>query len=1026
MAAAAPASAAQASAPAPARTLPSAVPSAITPAVNDGRVFGIAQNGNVMIIGGTFTQVGGLPRAHVAAFDKTTGALSSFAPNVNGNVNAVLPGPTSSTAYIGGTFTQVNGAAAQFVALVDLTTGNLVTSFKPPAFDFGYVNDMVARGSRLYVGGTFGHAGGKAHAGLVSLNATTGALDPFLNVQLSGHHNDTGTGAQGWVGPWGLDVTADGKTMIVIGNFKYADTVLHDQVVMLDLSGAAAVVSPWNTTRYAPYCYNWAYDSYVRGVSFSPDGSYFVINATGGGHGTLCDATTRFETQPTNTNAQPTWVDETGGDTVWGITVTNTAVYIGGHNRWNNNPKGSDVARAGAVPRPGLAALDPVSGRPFSWNPGRKPLGVAVFAVLSTSEGLWIGSNTDFVGNYRYKRPKIAFFPYAGGSTPASTATAALPATVYLAGSIATPTPPGGSDTLATVAFDGTTATGASANNQGIDFGNWRGAFMVGNKVFYGYTDGYLYSRTFSNNAFGAATQIDPYNDPTWSNIDSGNGTTFRGMVPSLYAQLPTVTGMVYSQGRLYYTLSGDSKLYSRWFTPDSGIMDETVLTASSSVNFSTADGMFVAGGQLYYADRTDGNLRRVAFTAGTVSGTPTVVSGPGVDAVTWKSRALFLSGAPANTAPTAAFTSSCTSRSCSLDGSGSSDSDGTIASYTWDFGDGTTGTAATPSHTYAADGTFTATLTVTDDGGATNAVTNTITVTNRAPTAAITSSCLGLSCTFDGTGSSDSDGTISAYGWDYGDSGNGTAATTSHTYSAAGTYSVKLTVTDNGGTSTPLTKSITVAAVTSGPSFVGSVDAGGGNVKVKQLAIPAAAHAGDTAVAFFSAPTTATWTGPTGVTGWTQVGTTFDSGTLATTVWTKVLAAGDLGATVHFDSATYSHAAAKLVVYSGVDTTTPVAAFAQRADASTASHTTPTAAAGAGDLVVSFWTDRASAARTWTAPAGVTSRGSTTDSGTLTVQALVADSDGPVPAQTYGGRTASTDAATDRAAMWTIVLNGA
>ena len=63
-----------------------------------------------------------------------------------------------------------------------------------------------------------------------------------------------------------------------------------------------------------------------------------VVNATGGGNqGTACDATSRFETDPTNANANPTWIDQTGGDTVWATTVTNTAVYIGGHNRWNNN-----------------------------------------------------------------------------------------------------------------------------------------------------------------------------------------------------------------------------------------------------------------------------------------------------------------------------------------------------------------------------------------------------------------------------------------------------------------------------------------------------------------------------------------------------------------------------------------------------------------------------------------------------------------------------------------------------------------
>ncbi len=84
---------------------------------------------------------------------------------------------------------------------------------------------------------------------------------------------------------------------------------------------------------------------------------------------------------------------------------------------------------------------------------------------------------------------------------------------------------------------------------------------------------------------------------------------------------------------------------------------------------------------------------------------------------------------APPNTAPTAAFTSTQSGLVASLDGRTSFDPDGTIASWTWDFGDGTTDTGATPQHTYAQPGTYDVTLTVTDDDGATGTTTRTVTV---------------------------------------------------------------------------------------------------------------------------------------------------------------------------------------------------------------------------------------------------------------------------------------------------------
>jgi subtilisin len=85
------------------------------------------------------------------------------------------------------------------------------------------------------------------------------------------------------------------------------------------------------------------------------------------------------------------------------------------------------------------------------------------------------------------------------------------------------------------------------------------------------------------------------------------------------------------------------------------------------------------------------------------------------------------------NTAPTASFTYECTNLACTFDASASSDADGTIASYEWNFGDGGTGSGVKPAYTYPAADTYTVALKVTDDKGATGTSSKTVTVTSPA-----------------------------------------------------------------------------------------------------------------------------------------------------------------------------------------------------------------------------------------------------------------------------------------------------
>lgn len=205
-----------------------------------------------------------------------------------------------------------------------------------------------------------------------------------------------------------------------------------------------------------------------------------------------------------------------------------------------------------------------------------------------------------------------------------------------------------------------------------------------------------------------------------------------------------------------------------------------------------------------------DINPSHTFSAAGTYAVTLTVEDDAGDTASTTKDVTVV-----DNMIPTASFTFTCTDLVCDFDGSGSSDLDGTIVSYTWDFGDGNTlvTSGSTTSHTYTAGGTFTVTLTVTDDMGAIGDTSQPVSVTtNVAPTANFTSTCTNLTCNFDGTASSDSDGSIVSYTWTFGDGTTGTGAIVSHTYAAAGTFTITLTVTDDGGASNTASGSVTVS----------------------------------------------------------------------------------------------------------------------------------------------------------------------------------------------------------------------
>jgi PKD repeat protein len=199
------------------------------------------------------------------------------------------------------------------------------------------------------------------------------------------------------------------------------------------------------------------------------------------------------------------------------------------------------------------------------------------------------------------------------------------------------------------------------------------------------------------------------------------------------------------------------------------------------------------------------------------------------------------------NLSPTASFSATPTTGEAPLavafDASTSADPDGSIISYTWNFGDGASGSRVTTSHTYDTPGTFTITLTVTDDKGKTGFATQTIYVNepaetpnpdpeptppdsgNAIPTASFTASpssgTAPLSVSFNASSSYDPDGSITSYAWSFGDGATGSGVTTSHIYTTTNnrTYTITLTITDDDGAQATTTETISVEPYTPPPA---------------------------------------------------------------------------------------------------------------------------------------------------------------------------------------------------------------
>ncbi len=838
-----------------------------------GRAITASPDGKRVYVGGDFTTVDGQTRNRVAAFDTATGALvAGFAPNVSSVVLGLAA--TNTTVYAGGNFFTVNGVARTRLAAVAATNGATL-SWAPKADDNSVTAMVLAPGgTKVVVGGRFSTLSGAAAYGLGSLDATTGAVLPFaVNSTVRNAGKDASITSLKTDGKY---VLGTGYVFGAGGNFEgafAADPADGGKLVWLEdchgdsydtfANGSVAYVvsheHACQTVGGFPQTDPW---TYRRATAFTDYATGTVAKNTIAGY-------TDFSGKPSPTPL--TWYPTLAMGTytgqyqaAWSATGNTDYVALGGEF-----PSVNGTAQQGLV-RFATKAVAPNKVGPVQ----SASLTPSAVSLSSGSVRLtWTATSDMDNRSLTYKVVRDG-----NTATPVSTQTVAadhwkLPTLGFTDTGLV----PGSTHTYRIVVTDpsGNTVTSASSTA------------TVSSAARSAYAKRVLADGAGSYWRLGEPSGTTSYDQVGYDDLTLGAGTT-RGAAGSISSDTDTATAFDGSAtasgasstavaGPTTFSLEASFKTTSTTGGKLLGFGDRQTglspnhdrhiwLSTTGQVSFGTYTGRSNTISSL--PGLNDGKWHRVVATLGS-TGMALYVDGVrvGTNATTgaqpytgyWRvggdtswSGANFLPGtidevavyptvltaeqvtahnqaataaAPVNKAPTAAFTATPTDLTVAYDGTGSTDPDGTISNYAWTYGDNTTGTGATASHTYAAAGTYPATLTVTDDNGATATSTRTVTVTapppppNRAPTAAFTATPTDLTVAYDGSGSTDPDGTIRSYAWTYGDDTTGTGATASHTYAAAGTYPATLTVTDDNGATATSTKTVTVTAAAPDPN---------------------------------------------------------------------------------------------------------------------------------------------------------------------------------------------------------------
>lgn len=811
-------------------------------------VDAIVATNTTVYAGGSFLGVGSANRQYLAAFNASNGALLDWAPQATGGtVNALTMNPQGTKIAVGGSFTALNGSSnpGYGLGMVDAVTGAslpmAVNSVVRNGTVDGAITSLTTDGTYIYGGGyTFGKSGG-TWEGTFSASWEGGAIN-YLNDC----HGDT------------YDAMAIGAVVYSAGHAHYCENL--DGI----RQGAGSVGSyPYYrgiaTTRAA-----------TRTLTWEPDqGRYFSFQGQ--------PAPTQLGWYP-NFNAG-TYTGQSQGP--WAITGNSDYLVMGGEFTRING-----VAQQGLV-RFAVSSKAPNDSGPQYFNT-TYPLNVSSTEAgkVRVNWGINRDNDNEYLTYRVYRDTQNA----AGlVHTRNAFARHWNPFTMGVTDSHSSLTPGSThqyrvqvSDPFGNVANSPwTTVTVAPSGARDSDYvkavydsqptSYWRlgeagGVTSAADRVGFdpltaqaGVTRGAAgaisgdsdTASTFSGATGGSAAGATAGNPPdvfsieTWFKTTSTAGGRLVGWSRSNTTSTSTKRDrQLYMDngGRLHFGVKPDAnrQVVSSTSSYNDGAWHHAVATLSESGMKLYVDGAQVAS----RADVTVGEHLSIGYwrlggdslaswpnvpTSGYFAGSldEVAIYKHELSAVEVATHHAAATGAATpNVKPIAQFTSQVSGLSSTFSSSGSSDPDGTIASYAWTFGDGGTSTAANPTRTYAAAGTYGVTLTVTDDDGATTSLTKQVSV-SAPPVASFTTGVTGTQLSVDGSGSTDDQG-VTSYAWTFGDGGTATGATASHTYAAGGTYDVKLTVTDATGNTATRTQQVSIVAANAAPDAAFTVTANG------------------------------------------------------------------------------------------------------------------------------------------------------------------------------------------------------